>query len=1130
MSKNMFVDAATRIAYESFASSPAPSMMYPALRRHFLLKDDDDAREFMKSERDCRMSIAAVEVDSFASLMRRYVFYMESAWRHAFETSAILFHTAARSRCETLRRQSENMEQAAYRSFLQWADMHSEWLDRHADHALAEKEFCYCVHSLRVVEVASRVSVINQYNEERFQWDVFHQKLLLGMRSVAEQNSWVDRAQGSLSVLATQESALHLFVYQGKKLWTSHALACKVKLLLDWHQLSEMEVVKYRWALLYRLEQAGRRHIVWRSLLRACLMVESWERLYILQLYARRTGELLWFHDEQRCLVIVTDEALTRYHKHTLVEARDRVQLCGTMFVSAVLLYARMCVVEQKEIVHRAAVGAACLAQLAALHHAIAGSYAFTRALHVEHAHQRLMLCESETVARGVLSDFLLSNFSLEVLHWQEVQTRVLRDRSAVTAIVPFLGYYDDSAASGGEGDAAREMNNAWDDIYSAPLVLRQNVEDGFGLYGQLVASSPPSHYRNPPISRTLQFSGVTRSTAYSLSPRTDSDSAAQFSETRHAYEREDNFSTMSSSSDELSFEHDSVAVSPAAASLPFFASGGTPRLALSVVALTYDEERARGFLEREAFRSHCVLILSGGLPSLEEAIRASIQNSEAQLVAAAFCAFSSGRDIIWFVDLEKRLRRRCAADEAEDGRWISQRFRFERDVAVDRRRLCAKYLDERFSCLADVIYSQFYDGAVMIARSENQIFQQRMASFDDDLLQLSIKAQRRLFDPAIQKLEEERRKMEGFLSSTPTGGRWYDTLVDAKANDAAGIQDWLAEEEPSPIALAAGEPPSQLRRLDFSSFSDETDDPTLGALVTAVAGITQGQYNRIADEESNHRRRLVADASSTVTQIKLAHVVDAEALFRLELWKAHVLSLGKVHNVANLVAGTVFISGLEQNARESLQHAVATQHSNWRKYAQQLLFANNMWNSRRRVVKHCVAEMSSLKTDILFTLFYEQAVELAQVEDDSYETLQMHQRTEAAHLAERQRVYYGLKLSDGVIMPQGAGGGGHMHYNAASLRTKEMYYHIRVTDSLPPARPLIARNDIILAIQGVRVVTLAAMRNELRKVKSNVVHFTILRAKDGATTTVTVRGVYKGESDSNAPSRSQSPSAFGRF
>jgi hypothetical protein len=180
------------------------------------------------------------------------------------------------------------------------------------------------------------------------------------------------------------------------------------------------------------------------------------------------------------------------------------------------------------------------------------------------------------------------------------------------------------------------------------------------------------------------------------------------------------------------------------------------------------------------------------------------------------------------------------------------------------------------------------------------------------------------------------------------------------------------------------------------------------------------------------------------------------------------------------------------------------------------LTFVHNYLSARKRLHQTAVEELTTLKVDVLFTLFFQEAVEMATKEDTVFADIQDVCNSQLEQLLDRKRLFFGLRLSDGLFLPGGLAA-------TKPRKEKELYYHIRVSDSAPPARPFIQRNDIILAVQGCPVVTLASMKQALRMVKSNVAHFTILRARDGTTTTISITGVYRDE----PPSRSESHVGF---
>lgn len=1069
----------------------------------------EEVDSLVRSESDCRCSIAAVLWDTQFALLSRCLTQLEAAWRQNFFVSVGVFHRATYSRNDTLRREAEQREKQSYHQFVNFAEDVSQWYDN-TWMERADTLAWFCDHSFLLVE-----EVFGRENLRRMQNAALGNLLLssrlddVGSRALNERRGIQHLAKKFLAFAHFAEKLLEAFVLQGNHLFCDLAMVPARKYAFDLFNLSEMENVKFRWALMYRMEHAHRRYVVWCSLLSACRLAESWERLFVLQVYARRTGELLWFHDEQRILVVLENESTYRSAIVTEDEQKERLKLTYHGLIASQTLTAKSLVLHHKELIARSVTELSALHQRESIFQTAHCAGLHITAVQSEHRQQRSLLWDNESTARKVLEEFLLNHYQLIVQNWVQTEQNALRDFAAGRAMVGFDKYLDDR---GFERPATVEENlhdaAAWDYFYGSPMIPRGEahttsrhafgVDWGIGSAGLLVhkISSSPPPYSASAIERRLNKSRSPQRRR--ASPRRPvSLPREQLVVSPRSNDEDELFSSDGLDgvdSDEATMSHRT----------PFFASGGSTTFALGVIALECDEERSRVFFEREAVLSHVTLTLRAGIPTLEEGLRISIANEAMVGKRALFSACITQYRMAVVVAQEHSMRRRLLKEEWDDAYFLMSSGRLFQALEGERCRLRLTFLSDRETLYFNYFSARFSSHAKATAEDESFHFRQLVSLSNSEHLGITIRANQSMFTPALLKLQQKEQEIERELSSVHRNG--------------IGMGHWFANDTFDPSSLSPihhyHEEPAEVDGDIFESCHPHRDDSD--SSLDDLALLLTERVDLVLAQEFNSRKAAMAEFQLSRSTLMLHVLPMIEELHRYDRMNHMIHVIRKLHRRGFTEVSIQAIVQIEQVRREALLEDYALRSIVLNHESNRLDLLSSCFANRRRVQNSIIEEASTLKVDVLFTLFFQQAVEIATKEDAVFADIQEVCHSQMEQLMDRKRLFFGLRLSDGQFLPAGFAA-------TKSRKEKEMYYHLRVADSVPPARPSIQRNDIILAVQGCQVVTLASVKQALRMVKSNVAHFTILRARDGTTTTVSVTGVYRDD----PPSRSDSQEGF---
>lgn len=1067
----------------------------------------------VRSEYDCRQSITAVLRDTQFALLCRCLSQLETAWRQNFFVSVNAFQRATRNRTDTLRREAELQEKRSYRTFAEHAEMVSQWYDAlwaaYTDDvvffvncsSLQSEELCERDRILNTHEVTVCDTLLTNYHESEM------------IRKKREGLLIIHLSRTMLKVAQATEDLLATFVMRGNQHFCNLALTISTKYAFDLYRLSEMEMIKYRWALMYRMEHAHRRYVVWHSLLSACRLAESWERLYVLNVYSRRTGELLWFHDEQRILVVLDDESKFRSVVVAQEEQRERVKLVSGGFVASLTLAAKSLVLFHKELVSRSQVELSAQLQRQAIERASSHSGSHILSVLTEHNNQRALLHDNEATARRVLEEFLLNHNQLLVRNWLQTELSTMRDLAAGKAMVSFDPYWDRGFERTHVVQEAEQDAATWDYVYGAPMIPRTDFDSTFNEWG---ATGPLVHHIHsapPPYSAAAMERRLLRGRSTSPEKRSSPRRPANLSSPRWRSDQsphtgDDNGVFSSSSSEDGDVEEDKNAADQFR-SEPFFASGGSPKLALGVVALECDEERSRAFFEREALLSHVTLVTHVGFQALEEGLRFTITNRALEEKRTLFrmCIFQYRMAVI--IAQEHSMRRRILNHETEESHAVFACARLSKSTITERHRMITTFLQDREMLFCNYFLARYSSNAKHTSDAESASFQSIALKSNAENLALTIEANRLIFTPALRKLQQKEQEIEEQLSTAHHNGgagHWYDVVgPDPSLSPIRHNND----DEPQGVEFDD----EAVRFFDASKRSYPSDSD---ASLEDFTMLHSEQVDLLHAQEFNARKAATLDFQLSRATLMLHVLPMIEELHRYDRMNEAVHALRKFHRRGFTGLSIQAIVEVEQTQREIILDEQVKRSRTLDDEYKRLTFTQNYLSARKRLHQTAVDELSTLKVDVLFTLFFQEAVEMATKEDTVFADIQDVCNSQLEQLLDRKRLFFGLRLSDGLFLPGGIAA-------TKPRKEKELYYHIRVTDSAPPARPLIQRNDIILAVQGCPVVTLASMKQALRMVKSNVAHFTILRARDGTTTTISVAGVYRDE----PPSRSESHVGF---
>lgn len=1073
-------------------------------------KFEDARRSIFRSESDCRRAIYAVQVSARHTLQRRCLTQIESAWRDHFHASLSAFHYGVAEKFAVWKSQAQQQQKASFQRFVVWADTISEWFDGCWASGEKQRQLIFSHYSIQAQEAFGRKTLV-QVQQRDFASTMFGAfKAQCIFHYEAEFHFLLRSSKRMLALFASREH--DVVTVNGAKvdMWSAYATFVKRKFEQSFAQLSELELIKYKWSLLFRLEQAGRRRIVWQSILKGCQLMESWERLYILQLYAFQAGAALWFHDEQRVVVLMETESRGRREIVSSQEMRERAEVVGHFMLKEIGLQMRCSLLATKELGQRAHLEGRMIGSTRSILDAARNAKRQILSISSEHSRQVSMLVGSEESARQLLTEYLINHHILLVDHWVAEEQRRMQDRISTHSLVPFNKTYREFDSWEEMARKEKDMlaQDAWDIAYCAPLVPKRGGLE-LPTFPVAIVATPP---RSPQVRRRLAMAETTQSpAALSLvdSPRGSS---------------QPSWTNVSVSSSEYDEEEESLPRSPPPPPFPAHELGLPGNLSLldELASISSQESAERAFLHKDSLATYFSVLLLGGLPTLEEALRLTIINDSLNVLCGLSLRFSFQAGVQATIDSEVRLRRRIILEEVESLSKLISRQRFQKDMWSDRQRHRRQFLDERVDLFEDFHFTLFYDAAVSIADEEDLLFEELVESFSSGLLRIQIDSHKRSLSPALQRLNEQRERFEAQISDassqqqallnsahhedssaiarndgdgTRANEHWYDEPgIEIDADDLAAVIG-------SPIQKLGGEAvedtsTSVVVLYDYDGKAPISSTTSLFSLSSFESLAEQEQIERMSfSREFVERRRLI------ITE----HIQTAEIFFRLSIANDYFETFHTIQQLW-ITQRPVLLVSLNQNERRLIIEDSEFYHRMQLQEAHD--FLQVVLVDKEALREQLTSKQKTLHGDVLFTLFYETAVATAEEEDRVFAELMSYHNKEYNSWMERKRLYFGLKLSDGMLMSiPGVHPESTFYSNS---KTKEMYYHLRVADVVEPAKPHIHKNDIILAVQGVQVVTLAAMNQVIKSLRSSLAHFTVLRASDGVVTTVSIRGQYR--------------------